>query len=128
LNATLKVIAVLMLLAVFSRDASAQTGLGRIGPTKAEVVGAAIGLGAIVTGILYLTLHKAYITGCTQSADGASSLTDDQDGHTYALVDESSEVKAGKRVKLQGKKKKDKQGKRSFRVMKIKKDYGPCQQ
>jgi hypothetical protein len=80
LNVTLKVLAVVMLMAVLSRSASAQTGLGHIGPTAGEV------------------------------------------------VDESSGLKAGKRVKLQGKERKDKPGKLSFRVSKIKKDYGPCQQ
>jgi hypothetical protein len=83
----------------------------------------------VVTGlVLYVTLRKTYITGCAQSANGASSLTDDQDKRSYALVDESSDLKAGERFKLQGKKKRDKQGKLSFRVSKIKQDYGPCQQ
>jgi hypothetical protein len=127
LNVTLKALAVVMLLAVLSRSASAQTGLGHIGPTTGEVVGAAVGVAAVTTLVLYLTLHKTYITGCTQTAEGGSALTD-HDGLTYLLVDESSGLKAGQRVKLQGKKKKDKQGKLSFRVSKIKKDYGPCQQ
>jgi len=127
LNVTLKVLAVVMLMAVLSRSASAQTGLGHIGPTAGEAVGAAVGVAAVTTLVLYLTLHKTYITGCTQSVEGGSSLTD-HDGLSYFLVDESSWLKAGKRVKLQGKKRKDKQGKLSFRVSKIKKDYGPCQQ
>ena len=127
MNVTLKVLAVVMLMAVLSRSASAQTGLGHIGPTAGEVVGAAVGVAAVTTLVLYLTLHKTYITGRTQSVEGGSSLTD-HDGLSYFLVDEGSGLKAGKRVKLQGKKRKDKQGKLSFRVSKIKKDYGPCQQ
>jgi hypothetical protein len=79
-------------------------------------------------GFDWTTRLKAYITGCTQTADGASSLTDDESGRSYTLIGESSELKTGERVKLRGKKKKDKQGKLSFRVSKIKKDYGPCQQ
>jgi hypothetical protein len=126
LHVTLKALAVVMLIAVLSRSASAQTELGHIGPTTGEVVGAAVGVAAVTTIVLYLTLHKTYITGCTQTAEGESALTD-HDGLTYLLVDESSGLKAGQRVKLQGKKKKDKQGKLSFRVSKIKKDYGPCQ-
>ena len=127
MNVTLKVLAVVMRMAVLSRSASAQTGLGHIGSTAGEVVGAAVGVAAVTTLVLYLTLHKTYITGCTQSVEGGSSLTD-HDGPSYFLVDGGSGLKAGKRVKLQGKKRKDKQGKLSFRVSKIKKDYGPCQQ
>jgi hypothetical protein len=85
-------------------------------------------VGAVTGVVLYLALHKTYITGCTQSANDASSMTDEQDKRNYTLVNEGSGLKAGERVKLQGKKKKDKQGNRSFRVTKIKHDYGPCQQ
>jgi hypothetical protein len=127
LNVTLKVLAIVMLMAVLSRSASAQTGLGHIGPSTGEVVGAVVGVAAVTTLVLYLTLHKTYITGCTQSAEGGSSVTD-HDGLSYLLVDEGSGLKAGKQVKLQGKKRKDKQGKLTFRVSKVKKDYGPCQQ
>lgn len=127
MNVALKILASVMLMAVLSRSAPAQTGLGHIGPTTGEVVGAAVGVAAVTTLVLYLTLHKTYVTGCMQSADGGSSLTD-QDGRTYVLVDATSGLKAGERVKLQGKKKKDKQGKFTFRVAKVKKDYGPCQQ
>ena len=76
MNATLKVLAVVLLMAVLSRSASAQTGLGHIGPTTGEVVGAVVGVAAVTTLVLYLTLHKTYITGCTQPAEGANSLTD----------------------------------------------------
>jgi hypothetical protein len=117
----------MMLMAVLSCSAAAQTDWGHFGPTTGQVVGAAVGVAAVTTLVLYVTLHKTYITGCTQPAEGGSSLTD-HDGRTYFLVDVSSGLKAGQRVKLQGKKRKDKQGNLSFRVSKIKKDYGPCQQ
>lgn len=72
MNVTLKALAVVMLMAVLSRSASAQTGLGHIGPTTGEVVGAAVGVAAVTTLVLYLTLHKTYITGCAQTAEGGA--------------------------------------------------------
>ena len=130
LNAAHKVIPVIVLLAVlsFSASASAQTGLGHIGPTGAQVAGAAVGVGAVIGIILYLTLHKPSMTGCVRSADGAYTITDQNAQVTYTLVDATPGLKSGERVKLQGKKKKDKQGNLTFRMKKIKRDYGPCQQ
>lgn len=128
LNAALKVVAAILLLAALSRSASAQTPQLKYPSYKGAVIGAAVGVGAVTGVVLYLALHKTYITGCTQSANDASSMTDEQDRRNYTLVNEGSGLKAGERVKLQGKKKKDKQGNRSFRVTKIKHDYGPCQQ
>lgn len=127
-NAALRVVAAILLLAVFSRSASAQVPQLNYPSYKGAVIGAAVGVGAVTGLVLYLALHKTYITGCTQFANDASSMTDEQDKRTYMLVNEGSGLKAGERVKLQGKKKKDKQGNRSFRVTKVKHDYGPCQQ
>lgn len=46
----------------------------------------------------------------------------------YKLVDTNVEVKPGEQVTLSGKKKKDKDGNLTFRVTKVKQDYGPCAQ
>jgi len=122
-----KLALVLTLLFFFSRPSSAQTGLGGIGPTGAQVAGAAVGVAAVTAVVLYVTLHKPSITGCVQSANGTNSLTDKKDNLTYTLVN-NAEIKPGEHVKLSGKKKKDKEGHLSFRVKKVKQDYGPCQQ
>jgi hypothetical protein len=121
-----KVALVLTLLFVFSCSSSAQTGLGRIGPTGAQVAGAAVGVAAVTVVVLYATLHKPSIAGCVQSANGTNSLTDNKNNLTYTLVT-NAEIKPGEQVKLLGKKKKDKDGHLSFRVKKVKQDYGPCQ-
>jgi hypothetical protein len=130
LNLALRVVFAISSLLTLSFSGSAQTGFDlKIGPPKAAIIGATVGVGAGATVlVLYLALRNPAITGCTQSANGTFSLTDDKDHLSYALVGENSELKAGVRVKLQGKKKKDKQGKFSFRVAKITKDYGACQQ
>jgi hypothetical protein len=52
---------------------------------------------------------------------------DNKNNLTYTLVT-NAEIKPGEQVKLSGKKKKDKDGHLSFRVKKVKQDYGPCQQ
>jgi len=118
---------VVLLLLFFSRSSSGQTGLGGIGPTGAQVAGAAVGVAAVTVVVLYVTLHKPSITGCVQSANGTNSLTDNKNNLTYTLVT-NAEIKPGEQVKLSGKKKKDKDGHLSFRVKKVKQDYGPCQQ
>jgi hypothetical protein len=118
---------VVLLLLFFSRSSSGQTGLGGIGPTGAQVAGAAVGVAAVTVVVLYVTLHKPSITGCVQSANGTNSLTDNKNNLTYTLVT-NAEIKPGEQLKLSGKKKKDKDGHLSFRVKKVKQDYGPCQQ
>jgi hypothetical protein len=127
LNSAHKLLLVVALLAVFSRSSSAQTGLGGIGPSGAQVAGAAIGVAAVTVLVLYVTLHKPSITGCVQSANGTTTLTDKKNNFSYTLVNTNAEIKPGKRVKLLGRKKKDKEGNLTFRVKKIKHDYGPCQ-
>ena len=123
-----KSVLVLTLLALFSRSSGAQTGLGNIGPSGAQVAGAAIGVAAVTALVLYVTLHKPSITGCVHSANGTTSLTDKKNNLSYTLVNTNAEIKPGEQVKLLGKKKKDTEGHLSFRVKKVKQDYGPCQQ
>lgn len=116
-----------ILLAVFSFSASAQTDWGRIaGPSGAQVAGAAVGAGAVIGIVLYLTLHRPSITGCIRSGDGTYTITDQNGQVSYAVVNADAGLKPGERVKLQGKKKKDKSGNLTFRMKRIKHDYGPC--
>jgi hypothetical protein len=128
LNAALKAVLIVALLAVVSVSVSAQTGLGNIGPSGAQVAGAAVGVAAVTILVLYVTLHKPSITGCVQSANGTTTLTDKKNNLSYTLVDTNAEIKPGAQVKLLGKKKKDKEGHLTFRVKKVKQDYGPCAQ
>src|ERR1700746_1135517 len=115
---------VVVLLAVSSFSVSAQTGLGNIGPSGAQVAGAIVGVAAVTGVVLYLALHRPSITGCIRSVNGANSLLDANDNTEYALVGANLDLKPGERVKLQGKKKKDESGNRTFQGRKLKKDYG----
>ena len=126
MNTPRKIVLIVALLAVFSFSASAQTVWGFPGPSGAQVAGAAVGTGAVIGIVLYLTLHRPSITGCVRSADSTYTITD-QNGHlSYTVVNADTGLKTGERVKLQGKKKKDKSGNLTFRMKKIKHDYGPC--
>ena len=119
-------LAIVLLLAItIPAPAQAKIDLGHIGPSNAEIVGAAVGLAAVSGVVLYLTLHKTTITGCLRSVEGANILTNEADNLTYQLVD-GPRLNPGERVKIQGKKKKDKTGNFSFRVKKLKRDFGRC--
>ena len=93
---------------------------------RGAVIGAAVGVGAVTGIVLYVTLHKASITGCTASEHGINSVIDEKDKLHYVLSDQNLKVEAGQRVKLQGKKRKDKSGNLTFQVKKIKREYGVC--
>jgi hypothetical protein len=125
LNTGRKVVLGTVLLAVISVSASAQTDWG---PSGAQVAGAAVGAGAVIGVVLYLTLHRPSITGCIRSADSTYTVTDQNGQLSYTVVNATTGLKPGERVKLQGKKKKDKSGNLSFRMNKITHDYGSCTQ
>lgn len=127
MNLICKVALVTVLLSAITIPAPAQSkiDLGHIGPSNAEIVGAAVGLAAVTGVVLYLTLHKTTITGCLRSVEGANILTNEVDNLTYQLVD-GPRLNPGERVKIQGKKKKDKSGNFSFRVKKLNRDFGRC--
>jgi hypothetical protein len=116
---------VLLLAITIPAPAQTKIDLGHIGPSNAEIVGAAVGLAAVSGVVLYLTLHKTTITGCLRSVEGTNILTNEADNLTYQLVD-GPRLNPGERVKIQGKKKKDKTGNFSFRVKKLKRDFGRC--
>jgi hypothetical protein len=99
----------------------------KIGPPKAAIIGAIVGVAAVTGVVLYVTLHKPSITGCTLSANGINSVTDEKDKLNYVLSDQNLKLAAGERVKLRGKKRKDKSGNLIFQVKKVKRDYGLCQ-
>ena len=127
--ATKLFVAVLLcaLLCLGSLPAVAQTGLGRIGPTGAQVAGAAIGAAAVIALVVYLVIPKQKtIEGCLETADGVSRLSDEKDHHAYAILADNASLNSGHRLKLKGKKSKDKSGALQFRVKKVLEDEGAC--
>lgn len=84
-------------------------------------VGAAIGVTVYV-----LVRHTPSITGCAAASGDGMSLVTEGDRQTYALSGDISTIKAGERVRVSGKKTKDKTGNRLFVVNKVGKSYGAC--
>jgi len=130
LNKACKILAIVVSLVILSCCVEAQSGGQfpdlKFPDYKGAVIGAAIGVGAVTGIVLYLTLHKPSITGCTASENGVNSVIDEKDKLQYVLSDVNLKVEGGRRVKLQGKKRKDKSGNLTFQVKKIKHDYGVC--
>jgi hypothetical protein len=88
-----------------------------------------IGVGAAAAGVsaIYLMTHRASkVTGCTEMADDGLHLTNDKTKRTLALVPGAADIKAGERVELKGKIKKNRAGDQSFLVKTVAKDFGEC--
>jgi len=99
--------------------------------------GTAIGIAAgaaaaVAIGIFAVRHHhanqgeEASVMGCTEQANGVTTLVDDSTKTTYSLTSLSKDVKPGERVELSGKKSQNASGKNVFHVQKLVKDDGPC--
>jgi hypothetical protein len=104
----------------------------QIGPSTGEVVGIAVGIGAVVVGTVVLIevheSHKHNIKGCVTAGPSGLEVHNEQDDKTYALIGGSPNVKVGDIIKVHGKKEKGLKddGAREFMVDKMSRDYGPC--
>jgi hypothetical protein len=103
-----------------------------IGASNGQIVGVAAGIagaGALVGILAYVAVkHNHSVTGCARSGPDGMTLTSESDKQTYALVGDVAGLKAGDRVRVSGKKSKEKSaGTREFLVEKISKDFGPCE-
>ena len=116
-----------VLLLSFSLALPANAQYGQIGPSKGEIVGIAIGVGAgvgVASYLLYRSMHKgASLEGCVVN-DGAQLSLKTKNNQTYALTGDTAGLKAGEHVVLRGKKVKNNAG--SFAVQKLANDYGAC--
>ena len=124
-------LAVALLLAIpvaTCAQAPIPSNIGNIGPSGAQVAGAIAGLAGVTGLILYFTLRKPAIVGCVHSAEGTTSLVDERNKRTYTLAGDHVSLKAGERVKLKGKKLKEKDGRFTFSVKTVDKNYGACNQ
>jgi hypothetical protein len=85
-------------------------------------VGAAIGVG-----IYFAVKHNHSMTGCARSTADGLTLTTESDKQTYALTGDVAGIKPGNRVRVSGKKSKEKStGTSQFLVEKVSKDFGAC--
>ena len=110
---------------------SSSQSFGNIGPSKGEVIAAAIGVGAVIGVVVYVVYHETHkhptITGCVGSGAGGKTLTAQKNKRVYALSGDLSAVKDGEEVAVKGKKSKGAGGELLFRVERVSKDLGVCQ-
>lgn len=104
---------------------------GSIGPSTGEIVGIAVGIVAVGVGIglgIYFGVkHNHSVTGCVRSTADGMTLTTESDKQTYALTGDVAGIKSGNRVRVSGKKSKEKSaGTAQFLVEKVSKDLGAC--
>jgi len=104
---------------------------GSIGPSTGEIVGALVGIAAVGAGIgigiYFVVKHNHSVTGCAASIAGGMTLRTESDKHTYSLIGDVAGIKPGNRVRVSGKKAKEKSsGTAQFLVEKVSKDFGAC--
>jgi hypothetical protein len=101
-------------------------------PSAAGFIAGAVAAGAAVVVIIVVVVHEASktrrITGCVNSGENGMSLMDETDKRTYMLSGNTTDVKPGDRVTLQGKKVKPKDANKplAWEVNKETKDFGAC--
>ena len=110
-------------------------------PARAESEGSAaieiiVAIAVVGLALAYLVpatiIHyskKRTITGCVTSGANGMILTDERDKQIYALSGDTTGIKAGDRMKLQGKKEKPKGTDKAlvWNATKVAKDFGVCQ-
>jgi hypothetical protein len=104
---------------------------GGFGPRTSQVVelfgGIAAGGAVLGIGVFYAFHHSHSLTGCAVSGADGLQLQSQGDQQAFGLVGDVASVKAGDKVRVSGKKKKNNgDAPRQFLVEKLQKDYGPC--
>jgi hypothetical protein len=100
---------------------------GTPGYGHGKAIGIGVGAAAVGVGAVYLMTHRASrVTGCTEMADDGLHLTDEKTKRTLTLLPGPTNIKAGERVELKGKIRKNAAGDQSFLVKTVAKDLGQC--
>jgi hypothetical protein len=107
-------------------------GGGQIGPSEGEVVGAAVGIAAVITvgAVVLVEVNHSHhtLSGCVVTGPNGFELVTSE-SKRYQLEGDAASAKIGDRVKFHGskvKKTRDSSGDQVFKVEKLNKDYGPC--
>lgn len=99
-------------------------------PTNGELIGATIGVVAVIAVVTILVVHhartKRTVTGCVSSKGTEMTLTDEKDKHTYVLSGNSGGVTAGDRMMLRGKRIKAPGTALVWQTKEVVKDLGVC--
>lgn len=125
--------AVLIISLSFVLCAEAQSSSGTIGGVgTGTIVGVIAGVVAGVAVVAIVAIHyskKRTITGCVKpAAQNGMVMNDEKDKLVYTLSGETSGIKPGERMTLQGKKIKPNTGNPlGWEITKIRTDHGVCQ-
>lgn len=100
--------------------------------SNGTIAGVIVGVVAAVAVIVIVAIHyskKRTITGCVNSGANGMTVTDEKDKQIYALSGDTTNIKPGDRVKLQGKKAKSNGPDKMliWKARKVTKDFGVCQ-
>lgn len=110
------------------RPANAQSSsFGNFDIDRGLVIGVTVGAAAVVGGLVitYFVLHnRGVMAGCIAESAGKRTLVS-SDKQVYTLIETGASPPVGERVKLKGHKS-GSSSDRSFQVVKVLKDYGPC--
>jgi len=98
------------------------------GTIAGVIVGVVVGV-AVVAIIAIHYSKKRTITGCVNPGAGGMTVTDERDKQIYALSGDTTNIKPGDRMRLQGKKTKSKGPDKAlvWEERKVTKDFGVCQ-
>ncbi len=103
------------------------------GSAAIEIIVAIVVVGVVLAYVVPSTIihysKKRTITGCVTSGANGITLTDERDKQIYALSGDTTGIKTGDRMKLQGKKEKPKGTDKAlvWKATKVTRDFGACQ-
>jgi hypothetical protein len=100
--------------------------------SNGTIAGVIVGVVAGVVVVTIVAIHyskKRTITGCVNSGANGMTVTDEKDQQSYALSGDTTNIKPGDRMRLQGKKAKSKATDKTlvWEAIKVTKDFGVCQ-
>jgi len=97
------------------------------------IIASAVAVAAIAVGVTMTIVHhkrnKIVVTGCVIPWEKGMKVTDEEDKKTYVLSGDTSGIKTGDRMKLEGKrlKAKNPDNSRVWETKQVIKDFGVCQ-
>ena len=98
--------------------------------SNGTIAGAIVGVAAGVAVVAIVAIHyskKRTITGCVNSVTKGMTITDEKDKQSYVLSGDTTNIKPGNRMRLQGKKAKSSDKTLVWEARKVTKDFGVCQ-
>jgi len=100
--------------------------------SNGTIAGVIVGVVAGVAVVAIVAIHyskKRTVTGCVNSGANGMTVTDEKDKQIYALSGDTTNIKPGNRMRLQGKKAKSNSPDKTlvWEARKVTKDFGVCQ-